>query len=124
MLKYLHCGGWCSIIAGTNNINTYNMNTLNKFAAQHNLQVVRITYKSYGQKLFGWDIINPETKEVYYSLEPCYYTNGDRWKVTGKNQKDLHFIDYFKSINSKMIELFNNTVSIPNNNFYLNKLSN
>ena len=27
MLKYLHCGGWCSIIAGTNNINTYNMNT-------------------------------------------------------------------------------------------------
>ena len=28
MLKYLHCGGWCSIIAGTNNINTYNMNTL------------------------------------------------------------------------------------------------
>ena len=28
MLKYLLCGCGCSIIAGTNNINTYNMNAI------------------------------------------------------------------------------------------------
>lgn len=56
------------------------MKTLQKFAEQHGLKVVPITYYFQGIRLKrkGFDLVD-KRYQIHLSIEPAHYSNGDRW---------------------------------------------
>jgi len=70
------------------------MKTLIEFAKANNLQVVEIEYKHQGVKMKrkGFDLIDPETRDIFASFEPKVYSNGDRWFLRhGTHREDKDF---------------------------------
>lgn len=51
------------------------------FADLHGLQIAKVNFLSHGRTKTGFDVMYGNI--ILYTFEPCHYTNGDRWLITG-----------------------------------------
>lgn len=71
--------------------------SLQQFAAKIGAFVEPLNFRMHGKSLRGWAIVDADNNELA-EIEPVYYSNGDRWKVSTHGQTALRYLKSLRGI--------------------------